>query len=362
MSIEGSVAPGYETVRDAFAEVIEHQPGTGAALAVSLEGEWIVDLWGGWADAARTREWQRDSIVMPYSVSKPFAAMSVLLLIDRGLIELDAPMQRYWPEFTAQASVRHVLSHQAGIVALTEPAETEVFFDWERMCTLLAAQEPEWEPGTAPGESALFYGHLVGELVRRVDGRLPGQFLRDELELDFRFGLNPAEQARAVELTGEMELPTEGDPDVLDLNRRARSNPPGAFDLAVVNGAAWRAAEVPAVNGHGTARGAASLYAALLGGEILSPGLLTRSDNGADHRQRPRVRFRGGLGAWLRDRGRGRIRDGRLGRKLRRRERCRRVRHRLPHRQPRKLRPSRASSRTRFVVASGSLTLPRLGL
>ena len=231
MSIEGSVAPGYETVRDAFAEVIEQQPGTGAALAVSLEGEWIVDLWGGWADAARTREWQRDSIVMPYSVSKPFAAMCVLMLVDRGLIELDAPMQRYWPELTAPASVRQVLSHQAGIVAIAEPAETEVFYDWERMCALLAAQEPEWEPGTAHGESALFYGHLVGELVRRVDGRLPGRFLREELELDFRFGLTPAEQARAVELTGELELPTEGDPAILDRNRRARTNPPGAFDL-----------------------------------------------------------------------------------------------------------------------------------
>ena len=277
MHVDGHVSPGFETVRDTFADVIAHQSGTGAALAISLGDEWIVDLWGGWADAARTREWQRESIVMPYSVSKPFAAMSVLMLIDRGLIELDAPMQRYWPELTAQASVRQVLSHQAGIVALTEPAETDVFYDWERMCALLAAQEPEWEPGTAPGESALFYGHLVGELCRRVDGRLPGQFLRDELELDFRFGLTPAEQTRAVALTGTIELPTEGDPAVLDLNRRARSNPPGAFDPNVVNGAAWRAAEVPAVNGHGTARGAAGLYAALLRGELLSPALLTEA-------------------------------------------------------------------------------------
>src|SRR5262249_37293170 len=159
-----------------FAGVVDAQPGTGAAVAAWADGTWVVDLRGGWADAARTREWQRDGIVMPYSVSKPFAALCALTLVDRGTLGLDAPMQRYWPEFRAPATVRHVLSHQAGVVALDEPAPTEAFYDWDRMCVLLAAQEPEWEPGTAHGESALFYGHLVGELVRRVDGRTPGAF------------------------------------------------------------------------------------------------------------------------------------------------------------------------------------------
>ena len=206
VNAEGTVDATFEPVRDAFADVVRAQPGTGAAVAVWVDGAWVVDLWGGWADAARTRAWRRDSIAMPYSVSKPFAALCALVLVDRGALDLDAPVQRYWPEFTAQATVRHVLSHQAGVVAIDEPAPTEAFFDWDRMCALLAAQPPEWEPGTAHGESALFYGHLVGELVRRVDGRTPGRFLREEIcgphGLDFAFGLDAREQERAVELTG----------------------------------------------------------------------------------------------------------------------------------------------------------------
>ena len=209
----------------------------------------------------RTKPWQRDSIVQPYSVSKPFAAMCALLLVDRGLLDLDAPVQRYWPEFTAQATVRHVLSHQAGVVALDTPAPTDVFYDWDALCALLAAQQPAWTPGTAHGESALFYGHLVGEIVRRVDGRGPGAFLREELcgpaGLDFMVGLRDVDQRRAVDLTRLEDI--ESHPG--DLYHRATTNPPGNRDPDVVNSARWRAAEVPAINGHGTARGIAGLYA-----------------------------------------------------------------------------------------------------
>ena len=263
MRVDGVVDRRFEAVREAFVEVAG---GTGAAVAVWSDGHWVVDLW----------DWRADSIVMPYSVSKPFAAMGALVLADRGRLELDAPVRAYWPEFRAPATVRQVLSHQAGVVALDEPVGTDVFYDWDRLCGLLAAQEPAWEPGTAHGESALFYGHLVGELVRRIDGRSLGEFLRAEvtgpLGLDFAFGLSAAEQARAVDLTGlEALADTEDKPE---LYRRAIGNPPGARDPHVVNGPAWRAAEIPAVNGHGTARAVAGLYAALLQGKPLSPGLL----------------------------------------------------------------------------------------
>jgi CubicO group peptidase (beta-lactamase class C family) len=271
----GSVEPAYEPVREAFASVLGEQRGTGAAVAAWYDGRWVVDLWGGTATADGSRPWQRDSIVQPYSVSKPFAAMCALVLVDRGVLDVDAPVQRYWPEFTAPATVRQVLSHQAGVVALDVATDTDAFYDWNRMCSLLAAQSPEWAPGTAHGESALFYGHLVGEIVRRIDGRSLGAFLEDEIcspaGLDFHFGLTPEDQARAVELTclDDIDSSTAG-----DLYRRATENPPGTRDPAVVNGPAWRAAEVPAINGHGTARGVAGLYAALLRGELLSPGLL----------------------------------------------------------------------------------------
>jgi CubicO group peptidase (beta-lactamase class C family) len=275
MTVDGWVDRRFEPVREVFSRVVDAQPGTGAAVAGWVGGTWVVDLWGGGV-------WQRDSLVQPYSVSKPFVAVAALLLVDRGLLDLDAPMRRYWAEFTAPATVRQVLSHQAGVVLLDEPADTSAFYDWERLCGLLAVQEPAWEPGTAHGESALFYGHLVGELVRRIDGRRIGEFLREEvcgpLDLDFIVGLTPAEQARVVDLTGLDEQYRQrnlfGKPE---LYRRAIENPPGAQDPAVVNGSAWRAAEVPAINGHGTARAAAGLYAALLSGKLLTPALLSEA-------------------------------------------------------------------------------------
>ncbi len=278
MAVEGTVQPSYEPVRDAFEHVIDTAPGTGAAVAVWHDGAWVVDLWGGWADAAHTRPWSRDSLAQPYSVSKPFAAVCVLSLVDRGLVGLDDRVRRYWPELTADATVRELLSHQGGIVALDDPAPTEVFLDWDAMCSLLAQQQPTWTPGTAHGESALFYGHLLGEVVRRVDGRTLGRYLRDEVcgprGLDFGFGLDPSEHDRVVELTGFDEAfgpgMSKGRPPLFD---RALRNPPGALEGAVVNSPEWRSAEIPAINGHGTARAIAGFYAALAAGEVLSAAL-----------------------------------------------------------------------------------------
>jgi CubicO group peptidase (beta-lactamase class C family) len=282
MDVQGFADARFAPVRDCFAGIIGRQSGTGAAFAAWCDGRRVVDLWGGYADQGRSRAWQQDSLVQPYSVSKPFAAVCALRLVEAARLDLDAPVQRYWPEFRAQATVRHVLSHQAGVVVLDRPAPTEAFYDWDRLCGLLAAQEPSWPPGTAHGESALFYGHLVGELVRRVDGRGLGRFLREEVcgpsGLDFACGLSPAEQARAVDLTGLDDAfraaNAEGRPA---LYRRASGNPPGAQDPAVVNGARWRAAEVPAVNGHGTARAVAEFYHALAAGRVLSPDLLAEA-------------------------------------------------------------------------------------
>ena len=279
MDVGGTVDRRVAPVRVAFEAVLASQQGRGAAVAAWCDGTWVVDLWGGTADAAGTVRWQRDSIVQPYSVTKPFAAVCALRLIDRGVLDLDAPMQTYWPEFQAPATVRHVLSHQVGIVALDDPVATEVYYDWDRMCALLAAQRPQWPPGEAHGESALFFGHLVGELVRRVDGRSLGTFLRqevcDRLALEFFVGLRPDELSRAVDLTGlTAEFDRRSVSGRPELYGRAIGNPSGARDPDVVNSERWRTAEIPAINGHGTARGVAGLYAALLEGRILSPAVL----------------------------------------------------------------------------------------
>lgn len=272
MHVHGTAGDRFRPVRDAFADVLGGHTGTGAALAVWHDGAWVVDLWGGWADAARTRPWRRESLVMPYSVTKPFAAVCALLLVERGVLALDVPAQAWWPELSATTTLRQLLSHQAGLVVLDEPVPEDAFYDWDRMCRLLARQQPAWQPGAAVGESALFYGHLVGELVRRADGRSLGTFLAEEvcgpLGLDFHVGMAAADLSRVVELTGFAEAfadaPGEG------LAGRALTNPPGALDPRVVNSVAWRTAEVPAVNGHGTARAVAGLYAALREGRLLA--------------------------------------------------------------------------------------------
>jgi CubicO group peptidase (beta-lactamase class C family) len=273
VEVHGSVARPFSRVREAFADVLAGQPGTGASFAVWHDGAWVVDLWGGYADAGHTRPWRRDTLVMPYSVTKPFAALCVLTLVDRGLVELDAPLRRYWPELRAEASVRDVLSHRAGVVVLDETAPEEAFYDWDLMCSLLARQEPAWAPGTAQGESALFYGHLLGQVVRRVDGRSVGRFLREEVcgphDLDFHIGLGDADLARVADLTGFDAGFRASQQAAPELYRRAIANPAGARDPRVVNGRRWRRAEVPAVNGHGTARAVAGFYEALAHGRLV---------------------------------------------------------------------------------------------
>jgi CubicO group peptidase (beta-lactamase class C family) len=282
MGVQGHADARFGPVRECFTEVVAGQAGTGAAFAAWCDGRLVADLWGGHADLERHRPWDPFSMVQPYSVSKPFVAVCALRLVEAGRLDLDAPVQRYWPEFRAPATVRHILSHQAGVVALDRRAPTAAFYDWDRLCALLAAQEPSWEPGTALGESALFYGHLVGELVRRVDGRGVGRFVREEIcgptGLEFAFGLSSSQQAQAADLTGLgaafWASSASGRPP---LYGRAMTNPPGALDAAVVNSAAWRAAEVPAINGHGTARAVAGFYQALATHRLVGPGMLAEA-------------------------------------------------------------------------------------
>jgi CubicO group peptidase (beta-lactamase class C family) len=284
VEIFGSVAAPFSRVREVFADVLATQPGTGASFAVWHGGEWVVDLCGGYADAGHTKPWRHDTLVMPYSVTKPLAAMCVLTLVDRGLVNLDAPMQRYWPDLQAAASVRDVLAHRAGLVVLDGDAPEEAFYDWDLMCSLLARQQPVWAPGTAQGESALFYGHLLGQIVRQVDGRSLGRFLREEIcaphQLDFHIGLGDSELARVADLTGfdaDFRAAQLAGPQ---LYQRAIGNPPGARDPQVVNSERWRRAEIPAINGHGTARAVAGFYVALVHGLLVSPALVAELTRG----------------------------------------------------------------------------------
>ncbi|MFF1565291.1 serine hydrolase domain-containing protein [Streptomyces sp. NPDC058293] len=285
--IQGHCDARFDAVRAAFEENFDEREELGAAVTVLIDGAPVVDLWGGWADAARTRAWERDTVVNVWSTTKGPTALCAHILIDRGLLDPDAPVATYWPEFAAAGKegvlVRHLLSHRAGLAGLREPHSLEQLFDWELTTSRLAAQEPWWEPGTVSGYHALTYGFLVGEVVRRVSGLLPGAFLEREvtgpLGIDFTIGLPDKEAGRAAELVHPRAQATSEQAAIFaqlaPAALAALTNPIAGASEA--NTAAWRAAEIPAANGHGTARAVAALYAIVAGKgrsgdrQILSP-------------------------------------------------------------------------------------------
>jgi CubicO group peptidase (beta-lactamase class C family) len=292
--ISGECASRFAKVKDAFAANFAGGREVGASFAVTVDGEPVVDLWGGHADAARTRPWQRDTIVNVFSTTKAMAATCAHWAADRGLLDLDAPVASVWPEFAAKGKaeipIRWLLSHQAGLAALREPLAPEVFYDWGRMTAALAAQEPWWKPGDGSGYHALTYGYLVGEVVRRATGRTLGTLFRDEiarpLGADFHIGLPPSEDARVAEMVAPTpeEEAAAGGAAVLapgSLIEAVMANP--RITPALANTAPWRRAEIPAANGHGNARSVARVMSALacggsVGGvRILSPAALARA-------------------------------------------------------------------------------------
>jgi CubicO group peptidase (beta-lactamase class C family) len=207
--IEGECAPRFAAVREAFTANFAAGREVGASFAASVDGKLVVDLWAGHADAARTRPWERDTIVNVWSVTKAITSLCAHMLVDRGLLDLDAPVAEYWPEFGQAGKqaipVRHLLAHQAGLAAVRAPLPRDAFYDWSCMTTALAAEPPWWEPGSASGYHALTFGFLVGELVRRVSGKTLGEFFRDEIAspfaIDFSMGLPDSEVSRLATVT-----------------------------------------------------------------------------------------------------------------------------------------------------------------
>ncbi len=275
--ISGHCDPRFAGLRSALAGNFAEHGEVGAAVAVALEGRPVVDLWGGWMDRGRTRPWRRDTLVNVFSVGKPMAALCLLLLVERGQVDLDAPVAAYWSEFAAagkaDVTVRMLLAHRAGLPAIRRPLAPLSMYDWGLMTSALAAQKPWWEPGSRHGYHVNTYGFLVGELVRRVSGEPIGAFLRRTvsapLGADFRFGVAAGEHRRVADfLFPEVSAEFPGRDTPL-LVRRAYMNPPGVSGLGTVNEAAWREAEMPSTNAHATARAVARIYSALAAGGAL---------------------------------------------------------------------------------------------
>jgi CubicO group peptidase (beta-lactamase class C family) len=269
-TVEGSCDPAFGGVRDLLAHQLDALAEVGASIAVQVGGRTVVDIWGGHRDPGRTMPWQADTLVNVWSTTKATVALCAHLLVDRGQLDLDAPVARYWPEFAAAGKqdmpVRYLLSHRAGLAGLREPTAPEDLYDWKVIVERLAGTEPWWVPGSAFGYHAMTYGYLVGEVIRRVSGSTVGDMLRTEfagpLGADFHIGLPDAEHGRVATLV---------QPPPADLSERALlfaqlapvaiatlGNPLVTADTA--NQPAWRRAEIPAANGHATARGIATLY------------------------------------------------------------------------------------------------------
>ena len=286
--IDGWCAPGFDAVRAAFAANFEERGEVGAAVHVVVDGEVMVDLVGGWVDEARTRPWRHDTIVDFYSVGKAILALLALQLVDEGRLALEQPIADVWPEFAAggkeSATVEHALTHRAGVPAIREVLTDDDLFDWERMTSALAATDAWYPPGEQLTYHTNTFGHLVGELVHRASGEMPGERLGSvatSLGADVWFGLPAAEQPRCAEVIWDpaSPMPTFGDFHGLEgdqlMNAQAHFNPPGYSSAGVVNTTAWRSSQIGSTSGHGSASGVARIYAALLEpGRLVSPELV----------------------------------------------------------------------------------------
>ncbi|MFI5783113.1 serine hydrolase domain-containing protein [Nocardia sp. NPDC051570] len=279
--VHGACDAQFSAVRELFQATLDAGLDIGASVAVYRDGAPVVDIWGGYADQDKTRPWQADTISEVRSVTKTMTALCILVLADRGGIDLDVPVARYWPEFATagkdRITVAQVLGHTAGLPDWDQPLTLDELCDWEKATTLLARQAPRWEPGTAAGYHALTQGYLLGEIVRRVDGRSLGTFLAQEiaepLGADFHIGLDPRHDHRVAEMipappTTEPAATPSSSP-VIPLRTR--------LTLDDTRTAQYRRAEIPAVSGIGNARAIAAIHSVLAcEGDMPTRNLLSR--------------------------------------------------------------------------------------
>lgn len=282
-AVQGRCDERFSSLRDLVAANVASGEELGVSVAVVIDGTPVVDLVGGHRDAKQTVPWTEDTITNVWSITKMVTSLAALMCVDRGLVDLDAPVARYWPEFAANGKdgvlVRHVLSHTSGVSGLEQPAVTADLYDWEGATSRLAEQAPWWEPGTASGYHALNQGHLLGEILRRVTGKTLKQFVADEiaglLDADFQIGAAEGDWSRVADVVPPPPLP-------LDLAALPPDSPmvktftgpaPSAEDA---NTAEWRRADMGACNGHGNARSVARILSAVaLGGEVDGVRLLS---------------------------------------------------------------------------------------
>ena len=285
--IQGYCEDRFKSVKEAFQRNFEKDLEVGASFAVTIEGKHVIDLWGGHADAEKTRSWERDTIVNVYSTTKVMASICIHILVDRGLLDLEAPVAKYWPEF-AQAGkeklpVKFLLSHTSGLAGWDKKFRTKKLYNWDLMVELLAAQKPWWEPGTKSGYHTVTFGYLLGELVRRITKKTVGTFFQEEvakpLKADFYIGVPEEQFGRIADLIPPppIDLSSFGEIDPKSVAMRSLTNP--MIDVLETRTKEWRIAEIPAANGHGNARSVSRITAALAcGGQLDGIRLLSEME------------------------------------------------------------------------------------
>ncbi len=281
----GTCSARFDALRELFAANLASGEELGASFAVNIDGEMVVDLWGGWADEARSVPWSEDTITCVFSTTKTMTSLAALVLVDRGDLDLDANVATYWPEFAARGKggikVRQLLSHTSGVSGWDQPIAVEDLYEWDKLTARLAEQAPWWEPGTASGYHAMTYGHLIGEVIRRITGQRLGEFLAADiarpLGADFHIGLAPSEFHRIADPVSWPPQPHY--PADLDPNGPAYktfTGPSGDRNIERSRTEPWRRADIGAANGHGNARSLARIQSAVAcGGEVHGVRLLS---------------------------------------------------------------------------------------
>jgi CubicO group peptidase (beta-lactamase class C family) len=273
--IQGFSDSTFDEMKEVFAAQLASGEALGASLALRIDGEAIVDLWGGWSDEAKTMPWQEDTLVNVWSTTKTITNLCALILHDRGLLNVYEKVATYWPEFAANGKeaieVRHLLGHTSGVSGWDQPIKLEDIYDRENSTARLATQAPWWEPGTASGYHAVNQGHLVGEVIRRVSGLTLSEFLTQEvtgpLGADFHIGLDPGEFSRVANIVPPPAPDEAIDFSTFDQNSPAVKTFTGPIsDPNAANTDAWRRAELGAVNGHGNARSVALIQSVVANG------------------------------------------------------------------------------------------------
>ena len=269
MEIHGQYDKKFELVVDSFEKQFELGLDIGSSLAVTCEGEMVIDVWAGSRDKAESLPWEEDTIVNVFSSTKNATSLAAYVLADRGQLDFSAPVAKYWPEFAQQGKenilISHIMSHSSGLPGWDSPVSGQDLYDPDKVAALFENQEPWWEPGTALGYHAITIGNLMGEIIKRISGKTVGNFFREEiaepLDIDFHIGLDDKHHSRVAEIHQAVESNPE---DIFELEegsvmQKVMTN--GIISAPDALTPEWRRAEIPAAGGHGNGRSIAESMA-----------------------------------------------------------------------------------------------------